>query len=304
MKTILRFALSLAMGLAATCAMADEEPCNIVRVASLVMSVDESGSPNVPMTVEGHVLNLLIDTGGFQSMLSSAVVADLRLPKFPVIENNISMFGGVRVDQLTSANDIDFGGLKAPRMIFLVIPAQTLSPGVDGLLAPDIMRAYDVEFDFANAKFNMFLKDHCDANMAYWSKDDHAEIPFSYDEAGHIKFLVEVDGKSVRVALDTGSSRSWMSLEEARSLFDLKQNDPAMTPLEKTENGYSYKYPFKTMTFGGVNVSNPDLELISRKDSRMPGAPDLILGMGILRQLHMYIASKERKLYVTAASAH
>ena len=304
MKTILRVAFSLAMGLAATRAMADEEPCNIVRVASLVMSVEESGSPNVPMTVAGHILNLLIDTGGIQSMLSSAVVADLRLPKFPIIEANISMFGGVRVDQLTIANNIDFGGLKAPRMIFLVIPAQTLPPGIDGLLAPDVTRAYDVEFDFANAKFNMFLKDHCEANMAYWSKDDHAEIPFSYDDVGHIKFLVQVDGKSVRVVLDTGSSRSWMSLEEARSLFDLKENDPAMTPLEKTENGYSYKYPFKTMTFGGVNVSNPDLELISRKDSRMPGVPDLILGMGILRQLHMYIASKERKLYVTAASAH
>jgi hypothetical protein len=30
----------------------------------------------------------------------------------------------------------------------------------------------------------------------------------------------------------------------------------------------------------------------------------LILGMGILRQLHIYIAYREKKLYVTAASAH
>jgi hypothetical protein len=32
--------------------------------------------------------------------------------------------------------------------------------------------------------------------------------------------------------------------------------------------------------------------------------PTIILGMGILRQLHLYIAYREKNLYVTPASAH
>jgi len=57
-------------------------------------------------------------------------------------------------------------------------------------------------------------------------------------------------------------------------------------------------------SLGGVSVENPDLLLYPRGAMALPGDPELILGMGILRQLHMYIAYKERKLYVTAASAH
>jgi hypothetical protein len=34
------------------------------------------------------------------------------------------------------------------------------------------------------------------------------------------------------------------------------------------------------------------------------GQPKMILGMGVLRQLHLFIAYKERNIYVTAASAH
>ena len=32
------------------------------------------------------------------------------------------------------------------------------------------------------------------------------------------------------------------------------------------------------------------------------GLPDVILGMNVLSQMHVYIAYKERKLYITAAS--
>jgi hypothetical protein len=31
------------------------------------------------------------------------------------------------------------------------------------------------------------------------------------------------------------------------------------------------------------------------------GLPDLILGMNVLSQMHVYIAYRERKLYITAA---
>ena len=59
------------------------------------------------------------------------------------------------------------------------------------------------------------------------------------------------------------------------------------------------------MSFGGVEVSNPDITLIpDRKAQLGPQAPDLILGIGILRQLHLYIAYREKKLYLTAASVH
>jgi predicted aspartyl protease len=304
-KPILRLVFLVSLGLSAKGATAGEEPCNIVRAASVDMSIDASGRANVPITVEGHALNLLIDTGGVDSMLSTAVVADLQIPTVPIASNvHITMFGGLRIDHAAMARDIDFGGLKAPRMGFLVVPAQALAPGVDGMLAPDVLRAYDDEFDFANAKFNLFLPDHCESNLAYWTKDDHAEIPFKLDKVGHIQFQVELDGQTIPASFDTGSSRSTLELEEAQDLFGLKDDDPALKKLASTNRGDIFKYPFKVLKFGGVSVSNPDLELFPRRVVRLPGPPELILGMGIIRQLRLYIAYKERKLYVTPASAH
>lgn len=291
-------------GLAHQTALAADEACHLVRMASLDMTPDVFGGEDVPMTIAGQTVNLLIDTGGIDSTLTESVIESLRLKPRSIGRRRAVMFGGQVLDSQTTAYDIEFGGLKAPRMNFMVMPDGHLPNGLGGTLAPDVLRAYDDEFDFASAKFNLFSQDHCKANMAYWTKDDHAEIPFGMDRTGHIRLFVELDGKKISADLDTGSSRSVLNLDEAEDLFDLREDDPKLVTLAKTRHGHIYKYPFKTLVFGGVTVANPDLELFSSVDERLPNGPPLILGMGILRQLHMYIAYGENILYVTPASAH
>jgi hypothetical protein len=78
-----------------------------------------------------------------------------------------------------------------------------------------------------------------------------------------------------------------------------------------------YRRRFNTMSFEGVTVTNPDILMIPDEVSRrMPnttrtgslvreanrGLPDIALGMSVLRNTHMYVAYKERKVYITAAT--
>ena len=304
MRTALRLALSLLCLGAAAPALADDESCHLTRVAQLDMMIDGSGRIDVPMQVGGQTLNLMIDTGGVNSMLDQSTVETLGL--HPEIFNSVRVvgFGGIHIDRFVTAHDISFGGLQAHSMQFLVMPRGRMAPDVQGLLGPDILRAYDDDFDFANAKFSLFQRAHCSGNLVWWTDAEHSEIPFSIDGAGHIQFYVELDGKKVRVWLDTGASGSVLSLEEAEDLFGIDEKSPALRPLRETANGHTYKYPFKAMTFGGVTVNNPDLVLMSRDDSKLPGAAPMLLGIGILRQLHMYISYREEKIFVTAATAH
>jgi hypothetical protein len=51
-------------------------------------------------------------------------------------------------------------------------------------------------------------------------------------------------------------------------------------------------------------VKNPAFVLMPQSVAKVRGLPDMIIGIGILRQLHLYIAYRERKLYATPASAH
>jgi hypothetical protein len=114
----------------------------------------------------------------------------------------------------------------------------------------------------------------------------------------------------VLTTIDTGSSDSEMSLETAERLFDFDEKSPLLKTLSEDAHSRSYRYPFKNITLQGVTVRNPDLILVPDDESRVMDSgwdyhpPKLILGMNILRQLHMYIAYKEKMIYVTSADAH
>jgi hypothetical protein len=65
--------------------------------------------------------------------------------------------------------------------------------------------------------------------------------------------------------------------------------------------GPVYNYPFQALTFGNVTVNHPHVEIVS---DPVWSEDDLLLGIGILRQLHFYIAYREKKLYITQAQAN
>jgi predicted aspartyl protease len=284
-------------------AVADDS-CRLVRMATFDIDINSAGGVSVPITISGQSVNLLVDTGAIFSMLTEQTVARLGLQKLNTFGSYETMFGGKKVVFYVETKDVNLGGLKADHMPMQVLPEGVTPDDVGGLLGPNIMRHYDVDFDFANAKFNFFSPEHCAGKVVYWTTTPPAAIRIGIDQVGHIVVPVVIDGHEIYAAIDTGASRSVLSLELARQLFDIAGTDPKLTPVMKSR-WKALHYPFAALTLQGVTVRNPDFELISEADSHLPdGAPKLILGMGILRQLHLYIAYKEKTLYVTPASAH
>jgi predicted aspartyl protease len=295
----------LALLVAATGPAVAETDCRLHLVASVPMNFDDSGRAFVPMTVAHRTLNLMIDTGGLDTMLTAATSEELRLPYSFLGRHTVTVFGGTTIDRVAAAQDVEFGGLKTPEMRVLVMPNRMIAPWLNGTLAPDILRAYDDDFDFANGKFNLFSPDHCRGQVVYWTHEPVAEIPFEFYQTTHIAFPVLLDGKKVTVEMDTGSTRSIFSLEQAERLFDFDQKSPNLKPMEGKEYEGAYRYPFSTLTSGGITVSNPDVLLVPDAKAQMGrGGDHMILGMSVLRQLHLYIAYGERKLYITPATAH
>jgi predicted aspartyl protease len=291
------------MGLLLAPSAQAQDACNLKRAAALDMSFDESGRISVPMAVGGQNINLLVDTGGIDSMLTEATVRTLGLQRGMLPAGyRVTVYGGTHIRQFASARDIVLGGLQAAQMRFLVIPDGLMSTELNGTLAPDVLRAYDDDFDFANAKLNLVSPDHCRGLVVYWTHGDYAQIEFATDDVGHLTIPTQLDGKTVKTDIDTGSSTSVFSLEFAESLFGIAPNSPDLKPLGGGSK--AFVYPFKTLVFGGVTVINPRILLMPDSASRMGDDSRLILGMNVLRQMHMYVAYQEKKLYVTAASAH
>lgn len=287
---------------------AADKQCRVVHAATLDMGTDEYGGVIVPMNIGGKTVHLLVDTGGVLSMLTKSSVKSLGLPVTALRDGmSLRMFGGTRIDRRTTAWDVDFGGLKSNSMGFVIMPDGWLPNGIDGTVAPDILSAYDAEFDFANNKFYLASQDHCPGQVVYWTQSAYAAIPMFIDTDGHISFSVDLDGKTITASIDTGSTRSYMSLEAAKSEFGIDAKNPDLKPLpDSNDKIRSYHYPFKKLSLVGIAYNNPDLVLVPDNDSKTmgPGGARIILGMGFLRRLHLYIAYRETTIYATGATAH
>ena len=188
-------------------------------------------------------------------------------------------------------------------MTFAIMPEGHLPGGRRRTLSPDIMAGYETEFDFANNKFNLYSRDHCPGKVVYWTTSPYAVVPMRMPDNLHIDLDVMLDGKPFRAVLDTGSSRSVVRMEAAQSAFGIKDDDPGLKPLNDSKRFYSY--PFKTLSLEGLTINNPALLVAPRSTVRMSDSdPEIILGMGVLRQLHLFIAYGEQKLYITPATSH
>jgi hypothetical protein len=197
-------------------------------------------------------------------------------------------------------------------------------PGVDGLIAPDILSRYDVEFDFGDNIFSLF-KPHPYADHAVYWTGSYTVIPFTLTNDGHVRVPVTLDGQSAYAILDTGAPISILSMQDASRMFGLDQ-DSANIKAANTVSGLwsnlhlapytsgvwntpsktvsAYSYPFKTMILGGLSLTDPPIELIQGRNFLGRDSASLLLGNDVLSRFHLTIAYGEQKLYVSDAEAH
>lgn len=287
-----------------------DQKCPLTQYASLDMGTDATGGVYVPVAVNGHSENLLIDTGGIASMLTDSTVNTLSLAREPLSGRVLVFMIGARIIQLVHADTVQLGSMVAHHVGFLVMPDGWMPSEEEGTLAPDVMGNYDVELDFAKAKFNLFSPQHCPGQVVYWTHEPYAQIPVNIDSMGQVLTTVQLDGKSIEAGIDTGTSRSIVGFEAARDIFGWDDKTAGLTVVSKRADGTpaSYRFPFKTLTLSGVTVNNPDILILRQErsgDSRIE-SPKIrfLIGMGVLRQLHLYISYKEKSIYVTGANAH
>lgn len=269
--------------------------CRLVRLASLDMDMDATGRITVPIGLNGVEKRMMLDTGASDSILAREVVDELKLKTKKSSDGSYIMgFGGRTSDQVVVISEFRIGALKGENFRLWVMNE---SYGSAGLLGPDILQSYDLDFDFANAKLNLVFANHCPGKVVYWTKGDYGAFPFVL-KGNNIKVQVVLDGKPVNAILDTGAVDTVMSLERAASAFDLKK-----ALLKKSRH-----YPFTSLSFGAISVGRPAIELVPDSESHLMGketdADQMIVGMGVLRRLHLYISFKEHMIYLTPATQY
>jgi predicted aspartyl protease len=312
--TLFLSAVNAAPSMAAACS-------KLQIISSLEMKPLPSGRPAVMITIADTPRSMLVDTGGAISSVTQHVVQELNLT---TIQNGRGVRGvnGAFTSLLARLPSIAIGRLQQANALYYVLPdneAQGTSE-FDGILGAEFFKQYDADLDFASGKLNLFLQDHCAGEVVYWPAAAVAVVPFRLNASNHITFRIKLDDKQLKAMLDTGASSTVLNLTDARRTFAVDVNAADVEKVGELTGGYTasiYRRQFKTLAFEGVTIDNPMIVLMpdmmsgagqpalqtgSLIGAGRAGLPALIVGMSTLSRMHVYIAYKERKLYMTAAN--
>lgn len=288
----------------------------------------------VPVKIGDAQRLMLFDTGGSLSSISETAAGELHIP---IYQSNVRIanVAGKVSDRMAIIPSMTIGTVETKRAEYMVFPGDVLrgAGGVAGLLAPS--PGVDIDVDFAGHKLSFFSPKHCEGKVVYWQAEAVAVVPmrnagvrtppaFSSQrytiQTDRLTIPVTLDGKQIDAVIDTGSTNNVLNLRIAEDRFGVDLNAPDVKPLGQlgdVASAKTYRKQFATMSFEGVTVTNPVIDLIPDRQTGVfgedratgslihpqdRGLPDLIVGMTVLSKLHMYIAYDERKVYITVGA--
>ena len=302
-----------------TATAADAQDCTPARpLAALPLNSAEPDSNirTVPVVLNGATRQMILDTGGAVTQLSRDIIEELDLP---LRESGTRVYdiNGRVSHHFAVVNDFTFGHLNRKDAALMVWP-EPRRPYA-GELAQDMLQPYDVDVDFGAGVLTMYAKDHCPGPTG-WTPTVRTTMR---NKGWHLHIPVTLDGHTYDAIFDTGSRHTIMRLPVAQRDFGLDMNAPGMTPY-RAINGDSFLdgslHNFKTMSFGGMTIDNPQVmvvpDIMSRNADRSPMArnrayrhndglalPELSLGMDVLKHLHLFMAFGEQALYLAPDAA-
>jgi hypothetical protein len=231
--------------------------------------------------------------------------------------------GGNEFDRAVIVKDVAFGRVQAGYIRFQVRP----NLAFDGILSAGYFALFnlkmaddDFDVDFGAMRLNFFSADHCEGDVVHWPHHALAVVPVTPVE-GHIEFPITLDGHPLTAAIDTGAPWTIFNIARAKEKLGFSGVPAPQTPgMPRDEPGQQIYYrQYSALSFEGVTVKNPlvvvrPIQFGGKDDPFVIGsravhvsdhmnllAPDIIIGMEVLRHLHIYYAAKEHKLYITSA---
>jgi predicted aspartyl protease len=265
----------------------------------------ENSRPLIPAKINGEAVRLVVDSGAWFSMISTAAAGRLKLKIGPPpVELRLGGLGGSADPKVATVKTFTLANIDLPNREFLVMGSD-FGGGSVGALGQNFLEVFDVEYDLANGKIRL-MKDHdCEkAMLAYWVAPDQPvsiiniartsrDEPFTIGSA-------TVNGVKIRVLFDTGSPTSMMSFKAAERA-GVKPGAPGVV-----EAGYihgigrdaikTYIAPFESFKFA-------DEEEIKHSRLRIADVDladtDMLIGVDFFLSHRIFVANSQHRLYFT-----
>lgn len=283
--------------------------CTLQAIGTL--PVDMQGlHPIISAEINGVRARFLLDTGAFYNLLWRNAATRYQLPITPTPGRPIyvgNASGTSSMAEVATIKSFGFLGLPPSKAQFLVVNGLSDDPA--GLIGENLLKISDVEYDLANGVVRFFKPVDCSGQpLAYWA----VSIPYTSVRLhdmdltdNHLAATAIVNGRPMTVWLDTGATRSLLSLKAAKAV-GITPTSPGVVPLGAGEGmGKMWIAPAESFELGGERVEHAHL-LIGELEPRFQSGkmsyseyPRMILGEDFFLSHRIYVAYSQNKIYFT-----
>ena len=324
------FGIILALAASAGASLAQTQTCTLKEFGSLDMTFLPDGNVSVPIGIGGKLRNMIVDLSDNSSSITPKLANELGLrpiSRWPFAQFFIYFHDAV-VDTVVLP-EVQVANISTKNVGVWLLPdpneGSALPPNVDGAIGSILLGRFDLDFDFANKKLNLFSRDHCaGSSVVYWA-DSAAAVPFVEYWDGALAVDMQLDGKPVEVGLTTIERDNTMMLSTMKKLFGIDVNSPGLTVAARDQDGEptAYRYPLKSLAMPGISIANPEIDVLAPQAVEIAQGPgrnvpsqhahalkfwlrtgDMQMGLAELRKFHLFVAFHERMIYLTLADAH
>lgn len=250
-------------------------------------------------SINGTPATMLVDTGAFDTLLSSSGAARRKLPMRATGYYAKGVSGDTPIYQ-ARVNEFTAGPLQSGGGWMSMLGESGAPPAYDGIIGAPFLLQADMEISLATKKLRFFRPSNCGgAHLAYW--DEAAmEIPFeaNNDPSPNPQFTVLVNGKKMRAVIDTGADTTVIGLAAAQRA-GLMLGAPGVTRDGESEGAGGkrvarWSTSFATFQIGDEIVRNAQVGVID-----WDGHVDVLLGADFLRAHRVLIAMSQQKIYLS-----
>jgi tetratricopeptide (TPR) repeat protein/predicted aspartyl protease len=248
---------------------------------------------------------LVLDSGAFWSLMSSAAAEEFKLSTHPAPFGLTLMgVGGITTPSVATVKNFTLANIPLSNVDFLVGGSE-IGGGAIGLIGQNFLEKWDVEYDLAKGMIRLVRDVDCgQALLAYWLTPGQsyslADIDRATPSEPHTTASGYLNGVKIRVMFDTGAPTSILSLRAAERA-GVKVDSPGVVEAGVASGlGRSltkaYIAPFSSFKIG-------DGEEIQHTHLRMAAigiqSADMLIGADFFLSHRIFVANSQHKIYIT-----
>ncbi len=276
--------------------------CDLVQIARVPLEL-KNHLFIVPVTLNGHAIGMLLDTGAQKSMLGEAAVQRLNLVRDPRSLTSLMGLSGSSAQPDARIDSMSIGA-AALSLNRLAVNSFGGHQPFDGILGLDILRDYDLDIDGPKRVLTLYRIRRCEPAAPPWDEPAAPIAGFS-TRTGWLKLPFKLNGVEGTGFLDTGASNTMITPQMAQRLGLTDQeleNDPMIKlHVIAGDDTPSHVHWFDSLQIGPAISRHPYAYVLAKTPSPLGGERNFgegVIGVDFLGTQRIWISVGTGRLYL------